>query len=57
MRCAICNADSDAVTEVNSDCPECQEVIYETLAGYGQDDITGNTEPELISLEDANIEC
>lgn len=54
MHCAICDKDDDNVTAFNTDCSECQEVIFETIAGYGQDEITGNREPELVEI--ANIE-
>lgn len=38
MRCAICDKDDDSVTAFNKDCAECQEIIYDTLASYGDDD-------------------
>lgn len=33
MRCDICDKDSDTVT-LTEPCAECQEAIYECLAGY-----------------------
>lgn len=52
MHCAICDKEDDNVTHNNTDCYECQEVIYETLAGYGQEVIL-SLEPELVEM---NIE-
>ena len=38
MHCAICDKDDEAVTAFNPDCPECQEVIRDTIASYEDDD-------------------
>lgn len=38
MHCAICDKDDDSVTAFNRDCPECQEVIRDTLASYDLED-------------------
>lgn len=54
MRCAICDKDAEEVTAFNTDCSECQEVIYETLASYDvEEEFTGD--PEFVELSEAEI--
>lgn len=35
MHCAICDREDESVTHINKDCPQCQSVISDTIAGYG----------------------
>lgn len=51
MHCAICDKDDDSVTPYNTDCGECQEVIYDTLAGYDNEDAVDELEPELVDVD------
>lgn len=46
MHCAICDSDSDAVTELKSDCPTCEEAISECLQGYKDPDYEDLIEEE-----------
>lgn len=47
MRCAICDKDDDSVTAYNKDCAECQEIIYDTLASYGDDEEDAEEETDI----------
>lgn len=55
MRCAICDKDDEAVTAFNKDCAECQEIIYDTLASYADNDDEPQLEPEFIVFEDESF--
>lgn len=48
MRCAICNTDSDTVTLVE-DCSDCQQAIFDCLAGYP--DLDNNEEMETLDAD------
>ena len=49
MKCAICNAEDESVTHINTDCSVCQAIIYETIAGY-DDDIDSNFDDDFEEL-------
>lgn len=51
MRCAICDKDDENVTHFNTDCYECQEVIYDTLASYEPEEVIETDELELVDVD------
>ena len=57
MRCAICDKDDDSVTAFNPDCSECQEIIYDTIAGYEDDPeyVSEETKPEFMSYNEEHF--
>ena len=51
MHCAICDKEDDSVTPYNTDCSECQEVIYDTLQGYGEYEDEDEISVEFVDID------
>lgn len=56
MHCAICDKDDDSVNEYNSDCSECQGIIYDTVTSYDMTIEVVETN-ELADLDIVDVGC